>query len=256
MSVNSAIHSDQMMYRLINFVLLGIPLFLLIDSPWATQFISHGQDICNIISIVTYSLFLFYTRGKLYWLILLMTLCGLAGEIFGSLILRLYEYRLKNIPVYIPLCHALIYATVYYTSKRPFMIRNKVKVKQCLAQFAFVAAFLSLYMIHDIAGFLGYLTFLIVLRFRKNTLFYLFMFMIVYYVELIGTIFYTWSWYGVTGAHPHFPTIGITPSGAAILYVFVDLMVNSIYFYLLKILRFLYRIVPELRIKELMTQQN
>ncbi|KTD53761.1 hypothetical protein Lsan_4171 [Legionella santicrucis] len=256
MSVNSSIHSDQIMYRLVNFVLLGLPLFLLIDSPWAAQFISHGQDICNALSIVTYSLFLFYTRGKLYWLILLMTLCGLFGEIFGSLILRLYEYRLKNIPVYIPLCHALLYAAVYYTSKRSCMIRNKVKVKQCLAQFAFLAAFLSLYMLKDVAGFLGYLTFLIVLRFRKNTLFYLLMFAIVYYLELMGTIFYTWSWYGVTGAHPHFPPIGFTPSGAAILYVFVDLMINSIYFYLLKILRFVYRIVPELRIKELGVPEN
>ncbi|KTC83441.1 hypothetical protein [Legionella cincinnatiensis] len=256
MSVNSSIHSDQMMYRLVNFVLLGLPLFLLIDSPWAAQFISHGQDICNIISIVTYSLFLFYTREKLYWLILLMTLCGLGGEIFGSLILGLYEYRLKNIPVYIPLGHALLYAMVYYTSRHPCIIRNKVKVKQCLAQFAFLAAFLSLFMINDVAGFLGYLTFLVVLRFRKNKLFYLFMFAMTYYLELMGTIFYTWSWYGVTGAHPHFPPIGFTPSAAAILYVFVDLMINSLYFYFLKILRFVYRIVPELKIKELRTQEN
>ncbi|KTD06381.1 hypothetical protein Lgra_3158 [Legionella gratiana] len=244
------------MYRLVNFVLFGLPMFLLIDSPWAAQYINHGQDICNLLSIVTYSLFLLFTRGKLYWLILLMTLCGLCGEIFGSLILALYEYRLKNIPVYIPLCHALLYAAVYYTSKRPCMIRNKAMVKYSLAQFAFLAAFLSLLMLKDVAGFLGYLAFLAVLRFRKNTLFYLLMFAIVYYLELMGTVFYTWSWYGVTGAHPHFPSIGFTPSGAAILYVLVDLMINSLYFYFLKILRFVYRIVPELRIKELRTQEN
>lgn len=256
MSVNSSIYSNQTMHRLVNLVLLGLPLFLFIDSSWVAQSINYGQDICNFLSIITYSLFLLFTRGKLYWLILLMTLCGLLGEIFGSLILGLYEYRLKNIPVYIPLCHAILYAVVYSSSKRPFMIQNTIKVKQCLAQFAFLAAFLSLLMINDVAGFLGYLAFLVVLRFRKNKLFYLLMFAMVYYLELMGTLFYTWSWYGVTGAHPHFPSIGFTPSGAAILYVFVDLMINSLYFYFLKILRFVYRIVPELRIRELRTQES
>lgn len=256
MSINSDIYANKMMSRLVNFILLGLPSLLFIDSPWAAQFINHGQDFCNLLSIVTYSLFLIFARGKLYWLILLMTLFGLLGEIFGSLILKLYEYRLNNIPVYIPLGHALLYATVYVTSKRPCMIRNKVKVTYCLAQFAFLAAFMSLFMLKDVAGFIGYLSFLLVLRFRKNKLFYLFMFVIVYYLELMGTVFHTWSWYGVTGAHPHFPPIGFTPSGAAILYVFVDLMINSLYFYLLKILRLVYRIVPELRIKELRIQEN
>jgi hypothetical protein len=242
------------MFWLVSALMLGTPLFVFIDSPWVAQFTSHGQDICNLISIITYSLFLVYTRGKLYWLILLITLCSIFAEIFGSLILELYEYRLKNIPVYIPLGHALIYASVSYISKHPWMLRNTVKVKYCLAQFAFIAAFLSLYMLKDVAGFLGYLGFLIILRCRKNTLFYLCMFAMVYYMELVGTVFYTWSWYGVTGVHPHFPSIGFTLSGAAVLYTFLDLTSNSLYFYILKILRFSYRIIPELRTKDLRRQ--
>ncbi|WP_112219144.1 hypothetical protein [Legionella quinlivanii] len=255
MSVNTTVHSNQVMYKLIKSLLLGTPLFFLIDSPWATQYISNGQDICNFIAVITYSLFLFYARGKLYWLILLMTISSLFAEILGSLILGLYDYRLKNIPIYIPLGHALIYATVYYTSKHPWVLSNHVKIKECLAQFAFLAAFLSLFMIDDVAGFIGYLVFLTVLWFRQNKLFYLCMFVMVYYVELTGTTFYTWSWYGVTGAHPHFPTMGFTPSGAAGFYVLLDLTSNSLYYYHLRILRFTYRLVPELRVKEINLQK-
>ncbi|WP_131793000.1 hypothetical protein [Legionella birminghamensis] len=238
-----------MMSHLVILLLLGTPFFLATDSPWAAQHISYGQDICNLIAVITYSLFLLNARGKLYWLILLMTICSLFAEILGSFVLELYAYRLKNIPLYIPIGHALIYATVYYLSKHPWSLENHEKVKQCLAQFAFLAAFLSLFMIHDAAGFIGYLVFLIVLRFRKNTLFYLYMFTMVYYIELMGTVFYTWSWYGVTGAHPYFPPMGFTPSGAAGFYVLMDLTCNSIYFYHLKVLRYVYRIVPELRVK-------
>ena len=61
----------------------------------------------------------------------------------------------------------------------------------------------------------------------------------VYYVELCGTVFSTWAWYGVIGNHPNFPPIGYTPSGAAGLYILIDLTSNSIYFYVLKIVSFL-----------------
>jgi hypothetical protein len=218
-------------------VLGGAPVFAFIDSPFLANYYPYGQDVANLIMLITYSWFLLKSNRKLYWLMLLMTISSLFAEIIGSILLGLYQYRLHNIPLYIPLGHAVIYATIYLVCKQPFIWRSHVDMERCLAKFSFVVSFMSLFVINDVGGFLGYLLFLIILRSRKKPLFYLNMFAMVYYIELCGTVCSTWSWYSVLGNHPSFPPIGYTPSGMAGLYILIDLVSNSIYFYALKFIR-------------------
>ncbi|MCL9683453.1 hypothetical protein [Legionella maioricensis] len=235
------------------FVLLGTPVFFLIDSPWLTPHFLYGQDITNAIMVLVYSWFLLNAKGRVYWIMLLMTFCGLCAECISSLILTLYQYRFKNIPLYIPLGHALIYATVYYICKQSWVWRNHRVIEKCLGKFAFVSAFMSLFILNDVAGFICYIVFLIILHDRKKPLFYLSMFVMVYYIELFGTVFSTWSWYGVIGNHPHFPPIGYTPSSMAGLYLLVDLVSCSVYFYAQKIRRYLWTMGLSLKSKTLNT---
>ncbi|WP_199744230.1 hypothetical protein [Legionella sp. km772] len=223
-------------------ILLGAPFFLIIDSPWLSPYFSHGQELANLTMVFFYVWFLLLAPRKLYWLLLLMTICSFFAEIIGSQILGLYQYRLKNIPMYIPLGHALIYATMYYLGKAPWIWQNHKAIERCLAKFAFVTAFMSLFILNDVAGFLCYLLFLCILHYHKKPLFYLFMFAMVYYIELLGTVFSTWSWYCVIGNHPHFPPIAYTPSGMAGIYILIDLISNSVYFYALKIIRYFRRL--------------
>ena len=152
-------------------VLLGAPVFFFIDSPWGTPYFLHGQDITNTIMVLVYSWFLLTAKGKVYWVMLLMTFCGLCAECISSLLLTLYQYRFKNIPLYIPLGHALIYATVYYICKQPWVWRNHRRIEKCLRKFAFVIAFISLLLLNDVAGFICYIIFLIILHNRKNLYF-------------------------------------------------------------------------------------
>ncbi|MGL5741737.1 MAG: hypothetical protein ACRCXC_03890 [Legionella sp.] len=228
-------------------VIFGSPVLLFIDSPWFASYYPSGQNIANTLVLITYSLFLFVAKRKIYWLILLMTIVSLCAEVLGSLILVLYQYRLKNITMYIPLGHAMIYASVYYLSTEPLVWKYHKEIENLLGKFAFVAAFMSLMVLHDVACFLCYILFLFILSYRNKPLFYLSMFVMVYYVEFLGTDFSAWQWYGVLGNHPHLPTIGYTPSSAAGLYVLIDLISNSIYFYAKKLKRSLHKILPEYR---------
>ncbi|STX52601.1 Uncharacterised protein [Legionella busanensis] len=249
MKILLKISRENVLFLLVAIVLTGAPLFLFIDSPLVASFFNYGQDTCNLIMFITYSLFLLFAKKKLYWLILLMTICSLGAEIIGSLLLTLYEYRLNNIPLYIPMAHAVLYATVYCLCNHEIVKSKRLILEEFFTRFAFLTSCLSLFILTDIAGFICYLLFLFILCFRKNQLFYLVMFAMVYYIELLGTVFSTWSWYGVTGKHPYYPPIGYTPSGMAGLYILIDLLSNSIYFYHLKLLRFIYRITPQLKLK-------
>lgn len=220
-------------------VLLGAPVLLFIDSPWITPYFSHGQDVANAIMILVYSWYLLVARRRLFWLILLMTIAGLCAEVIGSKILTLYQYRLQNIPLYIPLGHAIIYATSYHLCSQPLIWKNKKIIEPIMCRIAFLIVLLSLFILKDVAGFLLYLLFLAILRTRTKPLFYFGIFAIVYYIELFGTVFSTWAWYVVIGNHPNLPPIGFTPSGVAGLYVLIDIISNAIYFHVKKTLKFL-----------------
>ncbi len=232
-------------------VLLGIPVFFFIDSPWLTPHFLYGQDITNAIMVLVYSWFLLTAIGRVYWIMILMTFFGLFAECISSLLLTLYQYRFKNIPLYIPLGHALIYATVNYVCREPWVWRNHRAIEKCLRKFAFVTALTSLFILNDVAGFICYIIFLIILRDRKKPLFYLSMFVMVYYIELFGTVFSTWTWYGVLGNHPNYPPVGYTPSSMAGLYLLIDLVSYSVYFYAQKIKRYLWTIGLGLKSKSL-----
>ncbi|WP_207384202.1 hypothetical protein [Legionella nagasakiensis] len=215
-------------------VLLGAPFFAFLDSPWLEQYFPHGQDITNVIMISFYSWTFLTAKRRLHWLVLLMTITSLCAEIMGSKILILYEYHLKNIPIYIPLGHAVIYATVFQISRQPLVWQHHVAIEKFLHKFAFITCFMSLFILKDVAGFMCYMVFLVIMSQRTKPLFYLCMFAVTYYIELCGTTLAAWSYYFVLGNHPNYPPTSITPSGIAGVYIIVDLTCNSAYFYIKK----------------------
>ncbi len=216
-------------------VFLGTPFGAFTDGSWLASYCSFGQEITNGTVICVYCWMFWVAKKKLHWLMLIMTISGVIAEITGSYIFVLYEYRLHNIPLYIPLGHAVMYACVYHLANNPLIWRFHKVVERYLEKFAFLTAVLSLFVLNDQAGFLCYFLFLFILYTRQKKLFYLLMFAWVYVTELFGTVFSTWAWYGVLNNHPNFPHIGYTPSSAAGLYFLIDLGSNCVYYYLLKI---------------------
>ena len=232
-------HQSQLMMPML-FSLFIMPLVIFLDSPWITPYFSYGQDSANVIMIGVYCWFLWTAKRKLYWLILIMTMSGFVAEVIGSFILELYQYRLHNIPLYVPPGHAVIYACIYHLANNPLIWRFHKLLERYLTNVAFITVCMSLFLLSDVGGLLGYLLFLFILSTRQKKLFYLGMFIIVYYNELCGTVCSTWAWYGVVGNHPNFPPIGYTSSGVVGLYMLFDLASNSVYYYGLKIFYFLF----------------
>ncbi|AHE68122.1 hypothetical protein Loa_02585 [Legionella oakridgensis ATCC 33761 = DSM 21215] len=152
-------------------VLLGAPFFAFIDCPWVGTYFLHGQDIANAIMAFSYSWVFLTAKRRLHWLVLLMTIISLCAEIMGSKVLTAYEYHLGNIPLYIPLGHAVIYATVFQISRQPLIWHYHRAIEKSLHRFAFIICVMSLLFLKDVAGFLCYGFFLSSCLIEKNLYF-------------------------------------------------------------------------------------
>lgn len=217
---------------LVVMTLLFTPFFLFIDSPHFVKHVFDGRILANGIVIVMYILFLTISDRKLFKLLLIMPFVGLFFEILGAEVFTAYQYRLDHIPLYIPLGHALLYGLTYEISRLDYIWSNRKALESFLHKFCFTISFTSLLVNNDVMGFLIYLQFLVLLRNRKKPLFYLLMFVSVFFMDLCGTTMYTWTYYGILGNHPSWPSIGVVPAGVAGIYMILDMSANSIYYYL------------------------
>lgn len=223
-------------------VVIGTPVLLFLDGKFISQYLSNGQDYCTVIMAIFYLWLLFTAKGRLYWLMLLMTFVSFFAEVIGSILLNLYDYRLYNIPMYIPLGHAVMYAIIYLICRQPLLWSHHKIIERFISRFAWGLTLLSFFILQDVAGFLCFMLFWVILIYRKKKLFYLAMFLLVYYIELLGTSFYCWSWYGTLGKHPAYPPIAFAPSGIAGLYVLIDIVTNNVYYYVRRFMHWIQRL--------------
>lgn len=231
-------------------VLLGAPFFVLFDSPWFSTCFFPGQDINNSVMVLFYCWFILLANRRLYWLMLIVVVVSFCAELIGSKLLTAYQYHLDNIPPYIPLGHAVVYATVYQITRQSFVWQYHDVFESFLQKFAFITCSMSLLILNDCAGFICYLFFLIILSQRKKPLFYLTMFAVTYYLELLGTVSSAWSYYHALGNHPEYPATSNTPCGIAGIYMLVDITCNSVYLYIKKFKKHLRQNTQELRNKK------
>lgn len=210
-------------------VCIGAPFFTLIDSPWVSEYYQYGQEFDNVVMLLFYCWFLFTAERKLFWLMIAVTMSGYCAEIIGSTVLGLYHYRLHNIPIYIPLGHGALYATVYNFTRLKLVWPYHALLESFFRQAIFLICFISLLVLHDIFGFACFILYLLLTLNRKKPLFYLTMFFFVYCTEFCGITFAGWSWYQVNGNYPDFPSVANNPCGIGGLYVTVDVISNAAY---------------------------
>lgn len=219
-------------YVVILMCILGTPGLTFIDSPYFAKHLFDGRLLADALVIMGYIWVLLNSDKKLFKLALIMPFIGLFYECFGSLIFEAYHYRLNNIPLYIPIGHAVVYAAVYELTKLPLIWQHHKEVSDFSNKLIFVICFVSLLMHNDVGGFLGYLFFLVIISSRKKPLFYQLMFLYTFYLELCGTSLYTWKYYGLLGNHPSWPHVGILPCGISGIYMVLDITANSVYFHM------------------------
>jgi hypothetical protein len=169
--------------------------------------------------VIFLSLLKFSNRSKRIALLLCL-LYATIGEVFLSLIWQLYEYRLHNIPLFIPPGHALLFTLgLLLAPKIPnwfiWMIPSIVGL---------YTIFLVKTGIDTLGGVL-FIAFLFCLIFGKAKKLYVTMFLLSLVLEIYGTTVGNWAWnydeqwFGMVTTNP--------PIGAGAFYCMLDLLIVS-----------------------------
>ncbi len=174
-------------------IVIGVGLW--IDSLYVTRFTDYGQEITNTLVFIVYVWMLFKTSKVTRILMLVGVPIALVGEVTLSIGLGMYTYRLENVPHYVPLGHAIVYASVYYITKEPWVRQHQQSIIKLLYFIMVTYSTLWLVFTQDVFGFMCMIIAMYLFkRFPETKLFFLFMFFMVVYLELIGTYCGCWVW--------------------------------------------------------------
>ena len=178
---------------LLQFVVIWLGLYF--DSKAFSAKYANSQLITDLLVILTFIWIYANSSKYIKKLMLWGLLIALGGELFFSLLLGMYSYRLNNLPIYVPFGHSVIYATVFYITKEPIVQKYKSVIVKALYTLMIIYSTLWLIFANDIFGFLCMLIILALFKRRpKSKLFFLIMFFTIVYLELLGTYYGCWSW--------------------------------------------------------------
>lgn len=211
-------------------LLLGIPLFLYIDSPYFAHYFKDSQHLATL--LVGLVFFYLYKRSnsRTRAIMLIGIVVGLLGEFLFSKVLGMYHYRLDNIPLWVGFGHSLIFASVHRIIRRPLFLEHKQKIQNYSV--AFIAIYASAWFVfaNDLFGFITTLAFLAMLYIvKKSRMFFTVMFLIVCYIEIIGTTMLTWWWPPTLMGTFDTLVSANPPTGVAIFYFLFDFVVLHTY---------------------------
>lgn len=213
-------------------VLALIAVLLLVDSKLVAARFAYGQWVANLMMFTAFWLIHRDAPPRLKRLMLAGLLMGTAGELFFSLVLGMYEYRLENVPLYVPPGHSVLYAAVFYFVREPWVVRNQRWLQPALLSvgLAFSAYWLAAH--NDVYGALCTALYVyLIWKYKESRLFFLAMFLLVAYLELIGTSFGCWYWPTLAFGKFSFLPSGNPPSGISVFYFGFDVGCLMIYGY-------------------------
>ncbi len=190
--------------------------------------------------------------GALTWIVLAATLVPLSaarraqavgvvafatvGEVVGSLLWGVYQYRLHNLPSFVPPAHGLVYLCGMSLSVVLAPHRRALVWVAALVAAGWGIAGLAVLPQLDVAGAIGVPLLLVFLWRSRYRSIYAGVFLVVAALELYGTAIGTWRW------ADELPGLGIPdgnpPSGVAAGYVGFDVMALLAAPYLLRLARF------------------
>ncbi|ATX79679.1 hypothetical protein Ga0123461_1260 [Mariprofundus aestuarium] len=159
---------------------------------------------------------------------------GMAIELFLSLGLGMYHYRLDNVPLWLLFGHGFIFALVFRLSRKQWAIKRTIVIQKTLLCFAVLYSVFWLIWANDWFGFLSAIAFMAIVYFaKKMRLFLLIMFTVVCYIELIGAATGCWDWPETAFNVSSWLASGNPPSGIAVFYLIINIIVFWIYMRLL-----------------------
>lgn len=196
-----------------------------LDSSYFSNNYFDGKPITNFLAVVYFSLFFFYSDSKLRRLMTVMVFLSYIGELIFCNLLGMYDYRLGFIPLYVPLGHAIVYASGYVFAHTEWAIKNdKVLKKYFAISFSCLFLFVGI-VLNDIFSLVFGASFFFLMRRKKWQNLYYFIALCVIFIELVGTYFQCWKW--SPKIFGFIPTIN-PPMGAVFFYAGGDSLLVKI----------------------------
>ena len=196
----------------------SIVALTVIGLPIDQHVAGWGQAVVNV---STWGLLMYWIAKTAVATRLPLMICVIyatAGEIFLSLGWGLYDYRLGNIPLFVPPGHALLFALgVLLAARLPDWIMWAVPA--AVAPMIIALAWLGT----DMLGPPLYTLLVISMIFNRARKLYAVMFMLALAMEIYGTTVGNWSW------HREVPLLGLAtlnpPLAAGAFYCVLDMLV-------------------------------
>lgn len=145
-----------------------------------------------------------------------------AGEVFLALVWGIYDYRLGNLPLFVPPGHVLLYALGRWIADRLSIAATGATGATCAVVLA-IGGFLAWKGLDELSAPLAVL-FALCMRFGPAPRLYAVMFVLALAMELLGTSLGNWTWRAQT---PWFGWSTLNPPFAAgAFYCALDLLVG------------------------------
>ena len=193
-------------------VLVWIPAVLLLDS-------AAGLWQQHLLGLGTWALLLFLLRGESALVqaqTAVVIVFATLVEYTFSPVLEVYVYRLDNVPAFVPPGHGLVYLAALCLGRSGwFREHARLLIAATVMAGGLYAAWgvSPLAPRPDVLGLFWYGCLLGFLAFGRSRLLYVGAFIVVTYLEVLGTWIGTWTW--ATTDPTGLVSIGNPPSGAA-----------------------------------------
>ena len=114
-------------------IFIGFIFILFFDGNYFTNNFVDSQIPINVLALLSF--FWMYKRAypRTRNLMLYAVFLGLIGEYFFSVYLKMYTYRLNNVPWYVPLGHAALYGRVFIFSKDALVKKYHKEIEKFFA---------------------------------------------------------------------------------------------------------------------------
>ncbi|WP_232456998.1 hypothetical protein [Polaribacter sp. SA4-12] len=142
----------------------------------------------------------------------------------------MYTYRLDSIPIYVIFGHPIIYARVFVFSKSSIIKKHHKLIENILYSFVSLFSLAYLWFFNDVFGFVMTIgVFALLIKKKKERVFFLTMYIVVAILEIIGTKFGCWKWPDVAFGIFNFLPSNNPPSGISLFYFILSFGAHNIY---------------------------
>ena len=201
-----------------------VVLFLIVAGLGLDRYASlgwqHVLGLCTTVVLLATCLTLTPERRAQ---VAVVVIVATTAELLGSTWWGVYDYRLGNLPLFVPAGHGLVYISGLRLSETDWVRRNPQRLVgiAIAGAIAWGIAGLTVLPRLDVAGAMGVATLVIFLIVGRAPTVYAGVFLTVAFLEIYGTWVGTWAWKATI------PGLGIPdgnpPSGAASGYVLFDI---------------------------------